>query len=196
MKDKNPVQVANVQSKMLMLRNQAVLLDRDVAAAYQVQTREINQAVRNNPDKFPDGYVIQLSNDEFRDWRSKILTSNLPESEKQRVKMGVRHAPYAFTERGLYMLATILKGAVATRATLAIIEAYAKLRAMVSDMEVLQTKKDGSPEQMQLLTQIGEKFAELIDDNLTTKTVETEIELNLSMIKIRRKVTRTKRIKE
>lgn len=191
-----PINPCDIKSRMLVLRNQAVLLDRDVAAAYQVETREINQAVRNNPDKFPEGYVIQLSNDEFRDWRSKILTSNLPDDEKQRVKMGVRHAPYAFTERGLYMLATILKGAVATRATLAIIEAYAKLRAMVSDMEALQTKKDGSPEQTGLLARIGEKFAELIDDNLTTKTVETEIELNLSMIKIRRKITRTKRIKK
>ena len=125
----------------------------------------------------------------------KILTSNLTVEEKHGIKMGLRHAPYAFTERGLYMLATILKGAVATRGTLAIIETYAQLRSMVSDMEALQTLKDGSPEQAAQLTQVGHKLAELIGENLSTESTKTTIELNLAVLKITHEVTRTKKRK-
>ena len=112
------INIAAVQSRMLTIRNQQVLLDRDVAALYGVQTKEINQAIRNNPGKFPEGFVFQLNEDEFENWKSKILTSNLSAREIAVIKMGIRRAPYALTERGLYMLATILKGEVATRATL------------------------------------------------------------------------------
>ena len=62
--------------EVAFLRGQQVLLDRDVAALYGVKTKEINQAVRNNPEKFPEGFVFQLDDQEFRDWKSKILTSN------------------------------------------------------------------------------------------------------------------------
>ena len=78
------------------------------------------------------------------------------------VKMGVRRALYALTERGLYMLATILKGEIATRATLAIVNAYAKVRSMVRDMEALQTLKDVSNEQASKLAQAGHRLASLI----------------------------------
>ena len=190
-----PIDQNDIKSRMLVIRNQAVLLDRDVAALYQVQTREINQAVRNNPENFPMNYVFKLGKDVFENWKSKILTSNLAAEEKQGIKMGLRHAPYAFTERGLYMLATILKGAVATRVTLAIIETYAQLRSMVSDMEALQTLKDGSPEQAAQLTQVGHKLAELIGENLSTESTKTTIELNLAVLKITHEVTRTRKRK-
>ena len=188
-------ELVEIRSKMLVLRNQAVLLDRDVAAIYDVQTKEVNQAVRNNPDKFPDGFVFRLNADEFRDWKSKILTSNLSPEESQSLKMGIRRAPFAFTERGLYMLATILKGAWATAASLAIVNTYAQVRAMVYDMEALQSLKDGSPEQAAKLTQVGHKLAALIGDNLSTETTKTTIELNLAVVKITHEVTRAKKRK-
>ena len=180
---------------MLIVRGQQVLLDRDVAALYGVQTKEVNQAVRNNPDKFPDGFLFQLDVVEFADWKSKILTSNLTSAEKAAIKMGMRRAPYAFTERGLYMLATVLKGQLATKATLAIVNTYAQLRSMVRDMEALQSLKDGSPEQAQKLTQAGHKLAELIGENLSTESTKTTIELNLAVLKITHEVTRTKKRK-
>lgn len=189
------MELVEIRSKMLVLRNQAVLLDRDVAAIYDVQTKEVNQAVRNNPDKFPDGFVFRLNADEFRDWKSKILTSNLSPEESQSLKMGIRRAPFAFTERGLYMLATILKGAWATAASLAIVNTYAQVRAMVYDMEALQSLKDGSPEQAAKLTQVGHKLAALIGDNLSTETTKTTIELNLAVVKITHEVTRAKKRK-
>ena len=69
----------DVKSRMVTVREQLTLLDRDVAELYGVKTREVNQAVRNNPAKFPEGYVFQLNDAEFSDWRSKILTSDLPQ---------------------------------------------------------------------------------------------------------------------
>ena len=139
----NAIDIAAVQSRMLTIRNQQVLLDRDVAALYGVETKEINQAIRNNPGKFPEGFVFQLNEQEFADWKSKILTSNLSAREIAVVKMGMRRAPHALTERGLYMLATILKGEVATRATLAIVNTYAKVRSMVRDTDGVPTDAIG-----------------------------------------------------
>ena len=140
-----------VRSLLVAIRGQMVLLDRDVAALYEVQTKEVNQAVRNNPDKFPAGFVFQLNSLELENWKSKILTSNLSEEELSSVKMGMRKLPYAFTERGLYMLATILKGKAATRATLAIVDTYARVREMSQTMEALQRVQDGGEEQRSLL---------------------------------------------
>ena len=136
------IDIAAVQSRMLTIRNQQVLLDRDVAALYGVQTKEINQAIRNNPGKFPEGFVFRMNDEEFADWKSKILTSNLSDGEIAGLRMGLRRAPYALTERGLYMLATILKGDIATRATLAIVNTYAQVRSMVRDMEAIQTDSE------------------------------------------------------
>ena len=73
------IDIAAVQSRMITIRSQQVLLDRDVAALYGVQTKEINQAIRNNPGKFPEGFVFKLNDEEFANWKSKILTTNLSE---------------------------------------------------------------------------------------------------------------------
>ena len=108
-----------IEDKIITLRGQKVLLDRDVAALYGVETRDINKSVRNNPDKFPKGYVIELNDSELKGLRWKNSTTNLSKS---------RVLPKAFTEKGLYMIATILKSARATEATISIIETFAKLR--------------------------------------------------------------------
>lgn len=97
-----------------MIENQP--LDSDVAALYGVETRVVNQAVKNNPEKFPEGYIIDVDKQDFTILKSKFLISS--ENEHG----GRRHMPKAFTEKGLYMLATILKGERATQATLLIVE--------------------------------------------------------------------------
>ena len=106
--------------------------------------------------------------------------------------MGLRRAPYAFTERGLYILATILNSRRAVAATKAIIETYAQVRSMVRDMEAIQTKEAGSPEQADMLTRAGHKLAGLIGDNLSTESRKTTIELNLALLKITHEVTQRK----
>lgn len=182
------IDINAVKSRILQIRGQQVLLDRDVAALYGVETRVINQAVKNNPEKFPAGYVAELTVQEVEVLRSKILTLETKPGKGHHSKHGYK----VFTEKGLYMLATILKGERAVRATLAIIETYAQVRAMVRDMEALQSLKDGSAEQASKLTQAGHKLASLIGDNLSTDSTKTTIELNLAVLKITHEVTRTK----
>jgi len=109
------LQYNQVESRLMMLRNQQVLLDFDVAEFYDVQTKEINQAVKNNPNKFPYGYVFELENEELDVLRSNILTANLSK---------IRFNPKAFTEKGLYMLATILKSKKVTETTIEIVETF------------------------------------------------------------------------
>ena len=184
------VDINMVKSRLLEVRGQHVLLAQDVAKLYCVEPRYVAQAVKNNPDKFPAGYVFDLSKDEIDSLKSKFLI--LDEGGRgQHSKRGYK----ALTERGLYMLATILKGETATRATLAIIETYAQVRSMVRDMEVLQSLKDGSVEQATQLTKAGHKLADLIGNNLSTESTKTTIELNLAVLKITHEVTRTKRRK-
>ena len=183
------IDINAVKSRMLQVRGQQVLLDRDVAALYGVETRIINQAVKNNPEKFPAGYVAELTAQEVEVLRSKILTLDAKPGKGHYSKHGYK----VFTERGLYMLATILKGERAVRATLAIVETYAQVRAMVRDMEALQSLKDGSVEQASKLTQAGHKLASLIGDNLSTDSTKTTIELNLAVLKITHEVTRSKK---
>ena len=89
-----------------------------MADLYGVETRDINKAVKNNPDKFPDSYVFELNKVEFEDLRWKISTAKFTKT---------RVMPKAFTEKGLYMLATILKSPQATQMTIAIIEIFQKL---------------------------------------------------------------------
>ena len=171
-----------VQNKIATIRRQSVMADADVAELYGVETREVNQAVRNNLDKFPKDYMFELSKSELCDLRSKILIANV--SSKSRA------LPKVFTERGLYMLATILKGERAVRTTLAIIDTYAQVREMARTMEALQAVKDGGDEQQTLLQRIGEKLAEIVSRNLKTDASKTEIELNFAVVKIRHRFVR------
>jgi len=175
-----------VESKMMVLRNQLVILDRDVAELYAVSTREINQAVKNNPNKFPDGYIVELDADESSALRSKILTLEPKEGKGKHSKYNFK----AFTEKGLYMLATILKGQQATQTTISIIDTYARVREMARTMEALQVVTDGGKEQQSLLQKTGQILATIVGNNLSTDEVETEIELNFAVVKIKHKVTR------
>ena len=162
------IDINAVKSRMLQVRGQQVLLDRDVAALYGVETKAVNQAVKRNAERFYDGYILTLTQEECS--RSQIVTMNGTRGSN------IKYLPHAFTEKGLYMLATVLKSKRAIQATHAIIETYAQVRAMVRDMEALQTLKDGSVEQAAKLTQAGHKLASLIGDNLSTASTKTTIE--------------------
>jgi len=183
--------INGIKNRFVVVRGEVSLLAGDVAALYGVEPREISQAVKNNPMKFPVGYVVDLTKEEVYSLKSKILTLDAASGRGHYSKRGYK----AFTEKGLYMLATILKGERAVQTTLKIIETYAQLRSMVSDMESLQHLKDGSPEQAKALTSAGHKLAALIGDNLSTESTKTTIELNLAVLKITHEVMRTKKRK-
>ena len=94
------VKLEVVENKIIEIRDQKVLLDSDVAKLYGVETKDINKAVKNNPDKFPGGYTFVLNRSEFEDLRWKFSTTKFSKT---------RVSPKAYTEKGLYMLATILR---------------------------------------------------------------------------------------
>ena len=171
-----------VQDKIVQLRGQSVMLDYAVADLYGVETREINQAVKNNPNKFPKGYVLDTDNQELADLRSKFLIANNPKS---------RTLPKAFTEKGLYMLATILKGERAVETTIAIIEAFAKLRELSRTIREMAKNPD-EYQQKSLMQKSGEIVEDLFGDDLQTTGTETEIELNFAVLKLRHTIKRKK----
>lgn len=172
----------DVQGKVIVVRGQQVLLDRDVAALYGVTTGRVNEAVKNNVDKFPEGYLIPLTNKEKNE-----LIENFDRFKS------MKHAPNpptAFTSRGLYMLATILKSQRAVETTIAIIDTFDMVRNMVNTMEEAQNVPDGEELHKNLLQKSGELMGEIIGQNLSTKAIETEIELNFALIKIKHKIIR------
>ena len=177
-----PVTTQDVEARMIILRKQAVLIDADVAELYGVQTKEVNQAVRNNPRKFPYGYIFELDKYE----KEEVVKSF---DRLNKLKFSTV-APTAFTERGLYMLATILKGERAENTTLAIVDTFVQIRELARTMEALQTVEDGGPQQRTLLQRTGSLLAEVVGHNLSTRTTETEIELNFAVVKIKHKVIR------
>ena len=91
-----------IQSRIYTIRGLQVMIDRDIASLYDVETRTLNQAVKRNSERFPDEYCFQLNDEEFSNWKSQIVMSNED-------RMGSRRPPYAFTEQGVAML-TRLKG--------------------------------------------------------------------------------------
>ncbi|RKY05992.1 MAG: ORF6N domain-containing protein [Planctomycetota bacterium] len=158
------------------------ILDIDVAQLYQVQTKRINEAVKNNPDKFPAGYIVELKKEEWDALKSKISTST---------KGGKVKRPNAFTEKGLYMLATILKSPQATQTTLAIIETFAKIKRLSRTVKALSNVKDKS-EQKTLMQKSGEIMAEILDENLEIDGSETSIELNFAVLKFKHTIKKRK----
>ncbi|MBI2280885.1 MAG: ORF6N domain-containing protein [Bacteroidetes bacterium] len=179
----HPVKFEHIESKVIDLRNQKVILDSDVAVLYGVQTKEINQAVKNNPDKFPKGYIFSLTTvektelvkifDRFNSLKHSTATSK------------------AFTEKGLYMLATILKGEKATQTTVAIIETYANLKNISRTINELSKTNDENKKQ-QLLKKSGEMIAEIFDNDLATNESETSIEINFAVLKFKHTIKKKK----
>ena len=172
----------NIKDFIIEIRNQKVLLDSDVAKIYGVETKRINEAVKNNPEKFPEGYIIEFTKEEWENLKSKISTSSWG---------GKRKLPKAFTEKGLYMLATILKSPKATIATISIIETFTKIRELSNTIKQLPSVKD-KKEQQSLMQKSGEIIAELLDDDLETNESETTIEMNLAFFKFKHTIKKSK----
>ncbi len=174
------VKFENVRDRLIEIRGQKVLLDADVAEIYGVETKRINEAVKNNPDKFPAGYIIELEKAEWDRLKSKFSTS---------IKGGKVKMPTAFPEKGLYMLATILKSSQAVRATLAIIETFSKMRELTRNIKTLSMVED-KKKQQDLMRKSGEIIAEILEDDLQMTDTETTIELNFAVLKFKHVIKR------
>lgn len=174
--------IIEVESRIITLRNQQVLLDSDVAELYGVETRDINKAVKNNPEKFPEGYIFMLNEEE----KTKVVENF---HHLQKLKFSPQF-PKAFTEKGLYMLATILKSPKAVHTTIAIVEAYAKLKELSRVMTEIPQQETDSVEQKTLLQRGGQLIDDLMTDVLPVQSSETSFELNLAMLKFKHSVKR------
>lgn len=159
-------------------------MDCDVAKLYGIETKRVNEALKNNPDKFPKGYVISVKDNELPALRSKISTA--------KVSTMNRALPTAFTEKGLYMLATILKSKQATATTLAIVEAFSKMRELSRTLAQM-TKNPDEFQQKRLIEKGSNIFSELFSSDLETKGTTTEVEVNFAMLKFKHTIQREKK---
>ena len=125
----------NIKDKIHTIRNQQVMLDRDLAELYGVETKHINQAVKRNETRFPNDFMFQLSKEEFENWKSQFVTSNSD-------KMGLRRPPYAFTEQGVSMLSAVLKSEIAVDISVKIIRAFVEMRKIINSDNALFYKID------------------------------------------------------
>jgi len=155
----------SIQNKIYTIRGMQVMLDRDLASLYGVETKRINEAVKNNPDKFPDDFMFELSDDEFADLRSKISTSSWG---------GTRYAPKAFTEQGVYMLATIIKSKIATDTTIAIMRTFTSMKHFLSQnaslfAKIEQVEKRQITYEIQTNQKIDKIFQAIEDKSLKPK---------------------------
>ena len=181
-----PIGINEVEDKIAVIRGIPVIADADVAALYGVKTKEVNQAVYNNPDKFPSRYMFELSMSELHDLRSKILTTN--------VSLMNRNTTKVFTERGLYMLATILHGERARQVTFAIIETFYKVRSL--KRELIELHKENDKEvQEQKMKHFGEVLSDIVMPDLETSETESSLELNFIIGKLKHSVKRVRKDK-
>lgn len=127
------VSAERIQQAILFIRGQKVLLDRDLAVLYGVETKVLKQAVKRKLGRFPSDFMFVLTSQELSNWRSQFVTSNS-------VRMGLRHAPMAFTEQGVAMLSSILNSERAIRVNIGIMRTFVQLRHLLASHEGLEDK--------------------------------------------------------
>ena len=131
------IPVENISSKIFMIRGHKVMIDRDLADLYGVETRALKQAVRRNKERFPSDFMFILTNQEVRNLRCQIGTSN---------RGGLRYLPMAFTEQGVAMLSTVLNSRRAIKVNIQIMRTFSKLRSMLAGHKELEKKIDAMEE--------------------------------------------------
>ena len=128
-----------ITNKIYFIRDHRVMLDRDLAELYDVDTAQLKRAVRRNIDRFPNDFMFVLSNKELENWRCQFGTSNS-------IKMGLRHPPMAFTEQGVAMLSTVLNSKRAIQVNIQLMRTFTRLREMLAGHKDLQKKIEAMEE--------------------------------------------------
>ena len=152
-KELEPVQI---QNKILIIRNQQVMLDRDLAEMYGVETKRLNEQVKRNIERFPERFCFQLNNIEFENWKSQFATSNSD-------KMGLRKKPYAFTEQGCAMLSAVLRSETAVQVSINIMDAFVQMRHFLRN-------------NAEIFTELKSIKQQLIDTNIHQKESDKRID--------------------
>lgn len=189
------VLMKEVEDRIVVVRGQKTLLDRDVAALYGVETKRVNEAVKNNPRKFREGYVFELTKEESDALRSKNSTIEVSAATLEPVNGKGRHSKYnykAFTSRGLYMLATCLKSERAADATVAIVETFDKVQTLKHELLELHTEPD-KQKQATKMQHFGEVLTDIVMPDLQTQETESTLEINFFIGKLKHTVKRVRK---
>ena len=141
-----------IQQSILLIRGEKVMLDRDLAVLYGVETKVFNQAVKRNSERFPSDFMFQLTDEESKALRSQIVTSNGGRG-------GRRYNPYAFTEQGIAMLSSVLRSQRAVEVNIAIVRTFVQLRRILADNALLRKKIESMEKKYD--EQFGQVFAVL-----------------------------------
>jgi hypothetical protein len=170
----------NIKGKIILIQGQRVILDSDVAELYGVETKRVNEAIKNNPEKFPEGYIIILTDSE----KAEVV-----ENFDHLSKLKFSSAPVkGMSEKALYMLATILKSPVATETTIGIIETFAQVRELSRTIAELHQHDEET--QKSMLKKSGEIISDILCSDLEPVATETTIELNLAVLSVKHTVRR------
>src|SRR5690606_2622137 len=169
-------------SKIYIIRNQKVMLDRDLAELYNVDKKVLKQAVRRKIDRFPEDFMFEMSNDEFDSWRSQFVTSNSD-------KLGLRYAPFCFTEQGVAMLSSVLNSKLAIQINIQIMRIFTRMRQLLTDntevkleiaeirytVEQIAKKQKGHDQNIELLFEYIDRLQEKQDSAVAKPRSKGEI---------------------
>lgn len=153
----NEITAKTIESKILTIRNQQVMIDRDLAELYGTETKVLNQAVKRNIERFPEDFMFQLSDEEFLVLRSQIVTS------KTETRGGRQYLPYAFTEQGVAMLSSVLKSQTAVEVNIQIMRAFVAMRHFLQN-------------NAKVFSEINTIKKQLLDTNVHQKETDKKVE--------------------
>lgn len=163
-------------NQIYVIRDQKVMLDRDLASLYGVETKRLKEAVKRNIERFPEDFMFELSKVEFEIWRSQIATSNSSD------KKGLRYAPYVFTEQGVAMLSSILNSTKAIQVNIQIIRTFTCLQQALSDntelrmaIDDLKKKTDNNTKNIELVFQYLDELLEKKENPLVRNPIGYKI---------------------
>jgi len=150
-------------NKIYLVRGHKVMLDRDLAEMYGVETRVLNQAIKRNEKRFPADFMFQMTSEELSDWKSQNVISN-------KEKMGLRKPPNVFTEQGVAMLSSVLNSETAIEVNIQIIRTFTRIRQMLSEhtelrleVEKIKKKLDNQDKNMEVVFQYLDELLEKKD---------------------------------
>lgn len=146
---------SNIESMIYEIRGQKVMLDKDLAKLYGVETKVLNQAVKRNIKRFPEDFMFQLTNEEFYILKSQFVTSNWG---------GTRKLPHAFTEQGLAMLSGLLNSDIAIAVNISIMRAFVSLRKHIFTTQLMESELIAIKTRLELLERSDEDNLEAIND--------------------------------
>ena len=161
--------ISRIESDIIIIRGKQVMIDRDLAKLYEIETKALKQAVNRNKERFPEEFCFELTEEEFENWRSQFVTSKSD-------KMGLRYAPYAFTEQGVAMLSAVLRSETAVKVSIEIMNAFVQMRHYLQENAGIISRLTNTETQLlehdKQFKKIDENFSKIfnaLESNITPK---------------------------